>query len=80
MKKATIRDLRYNFSAVESLLQAGQEVQITRRKKVIARMLPPAAVSSGKRPDFLGRLKSIYGDKQLAVSGSELIEAERNRY
>jgi len=40
MRKASVRDLRYRFSAVEDLLSEGQEVHITRRKRTIARLLP----------------------------------------
>ena len=74
-----MRDLRYNFAAVENLLQAGEEVQITRRKRVIARLLSPAETGSLKRPDFLARLRSIYGDKRLAESGAKLLSQERGR-
>jgi hypothetical protein len=29
-------------------------------------------------PDFLARLKELYGDRKMAVSGAELIRAERD--
>ena len=80
MKRATLRDLRYRFPAVESLLEAGEEIEITRRKRVIARLLPPAKLSRRKRPDFLARLKQMYGAKRLDVSGAELLQKERERY
>lgn len=79
MKSVSIRDLRYDFPKVERLLSEGCEVQVTKRRKVIARLVPeprPAA----KLPDFLGRLKAIYGDKVLEVSGAELISMDRDRY
>jgi antitoxin (DNA-binding transcriptional repressor) of toxin-antitoxin stability system len=41
VRKATIRDLRYRFSAVEAILAEGEEIVITRRKRVVARLLPP---------------------------------------
>lgn len=41
MKTASIRDLRYNFRNIEHLLKKGEEVQITKRGQVIARLLPP---------------------------------------
>lgn len=80
MKRATLRDLRYRFPAVESLLEAGEEIEITRRKRVIARLLPPAKASRRKRPNFLARLRQMYGAKQLEVSGAELLQKERARY
>jgi hypothetical protein len=33
--------------------------------------------SGGKRPDFLTRLKGIYGSKKLRVNGAQLLEKER---
>lgn len=80
MKKATVRDLRYDFAKIERLLRQGEEVQITKRRKIIARLVPENDLLPGKRPDFLERLRSIYGDKTLKVSGAELIEKDRDRY
>jgi antitoxin (DNA-binding transcriptional repressor) of toxin-antitoxin stability system len=80
MKKATVRDLRYRFSHLEALLQEGEEIAITKRKRVIARLIPAQPQPSSKRPDFLARLKRIYGRKTLRASGVELLRRERNRY
>ena len=80
MTRATLRDLRYRFPAVESLLESGEEIEITRRKRVIARLLPPGKPSRRKRPDFLARLKQVYGSKRLDVSAAELLRKERARY
>jgi len=79
MKKATVRDLRYHFSRVEGMLREGEEIEITKRKQVIARMVPPQPKKSAKRPDFLERLHRLYGKKRLKVSGAELIAHERGR-
>jgi antitoxin (DNA-binding transcriptional repressor) of toxin-antitoxin stability system len=75
MKKATVRDLRYDFPKIERALRAGEQIQITKRNRVIARLVPET--SRPELPDIMARLREIYGDKQLAVSGAELIEAER---
>jgi antitoxin (DNA-binding transcriptional repressor) of toxin-antitoxin stability system len=80
MKKASIRDLRYDFTRIERLLRQGEEVQITKRRRVIARLVPENGQTPVAIPDFLGRLRSIYGKKMLKVSGAELIEKDRGRY
>ena len=77
MKKATVRDLRYRFSAVEDLLREGEEIHITKRKRVIARLLPPKPSPPKALPDFLARLKKIFGKKRLKVSGADLIAMDR---
>ena len=79
MRKATLRDLRYRFGVVEDLLQHGEEIQITRRRRVIARLLPPAVPAAAPRPDFAKRLQRIYGDKTMRVSGTELLAEDRSR-
>ena len=42
MNQATVRDLRYDFPAVLSQIEHGQEIAITKRGKIVARLLPPA--------------------------------------
>lgn len=80
MRKASVRDLRYRFSEVEELLREGEEVQITKRKKVIARLVPAKTPVPSRRPDFLGRLHKIYRGKRMKVTGAELVARERGRY
>jgi antitoxin (DNA-binding transcriptional repressor) of toxin-antitoxin stability system len=80
MKKASVRDLRYRFSKVEDLLREGEEIHITKRKRVVARLLPPESSAPKEFPDFLGRLKKIYGKKVLKVSGADLIARDRERF
>ena len=77
MKKASVRDLRYRFSVVENLLRDGHEIQITKRKRVIARLLPPEPVVPVEMPDFLGRMEKIFGKKRLKVSNAKLIALDR---
>jgi antitoxin (DNA-binding transcriptional repressor) of toxin-antitoxin stability system len=80
MTKASVRDLRYAFKKIERLLLQGEEIQITKRRRVIARLVPESAEVPKKMPDFRARMRSIFGDKVLAVSGADLISADRDRY
>jgi antitoxin (DNA-binding transcriptional repressor) of toxin-antitoxin stability system len=80
MKKASIRDLRYRFPRLERLLRQGEEIQITKRRRIIARLVPDSVSAPAELPDFLGRLRTIYGDKMLDVSGADLLAEERSRY
>lgn len=79
MKKASVRELRYAFNKIERLLDQGEEVQITKRRRVIARLVPENSQASSQMPDFLERLRAIYGDKKLKVSGAEVIAEDRSR-
>ena len=79
MKTATVRDLRYHFSEIESRLREGEEVEIRKRRQTIAR-LPPVRPRTGTYPDFSARRKQLFGGKILQVSGAQLLEQERGRY
>jgi antitoxin (DNA-binding transcriptional repressor) of toxin-antitoxin stability system len=55
-------------------------VQITKRKRIIARLLPVQPSAPPRRPDFLARLKKLYRGRPLKVTAAELLSAERGRY
>lgn len=73
--RATVRDLRYNFPKIERALRAGREIEITKHSKVIARIVPQS--ETPQLPDFLGRMREIFGDKIMEVSGAEIISEMR---
>lgn len=77
MKTVTVRDLRYDFPKVESLLAEGEDIQITKRNKVIAHLVP-APTPKRVMPDFMGRLREVYGDKVLEVPSSEIVRMDRD--
>ena len=65
MTKATVRDLRYDFPAVLSRIEQGEAVVITKRGKVVARLMPPARPKKKKIkwPDWEARAREIAGDR-----------------
>ena len=75
MKKATVHDLRYRFAKIEQVLRAGEEIQITKRNRIIARLVPEGNIAG--LPDIMARLQEIYGDTRLDVTGAQLISEER---
>ena len=77
MKTVSVRDLRYDFKMVEQLLREGDPIQITKRRKVIARLTPEPAARP-PLPDFLGQMREIFGDKVLKVTGAEIISEDRD--
>ncbi len=80
MIKASVRDLRYGFKKIERLLHQGEEIQITKYRRVIARLVSENPQCPPELPDFRARVRAIYGDKVLAVSGADLTSADRIRY
>jgi antitoxin (DNA-binding transcriptional repressor) of toxin-antitoxin stability system len=80
MKSVSVRDLRYDFPKVEEMLRSGEEIRVTKRRRVIARLIPDSPPEPSGRPplpDFLGRMKEIFGDKVLTVTGAQIISEDR---
>jgi antitoxin (DNA-binding transcriptional repressor) of toxin-antitoxin stability system len=77
MKEASIRELRHDSSRVLGWVEAGEEVRILRRGKAIALLTPLPPDVPARRPDFLARLKSIYGNAELPITGTRLISESR---
>jgi antitoxin (DNA-binding transcriptional repressor) of toxin-antitoxin stability system len=79
VETVSIRDLRYRFPKVQRLLERGEAVQITKRKRVIGTLTPARPSPPPTPPDFLARARKIW-KKPLPVSTAELLERERDRY
>jgi antitoxin (DNA-binding transcriptional repressor) of toxin-antitoxin stability system len=78
MKRASIRDLRYRFSEIERTLNQGHAVEITKRKRLIARIVPAGPSAPTTFPDFGARAKKVLGRKKLKTSGAELLRRDRD--
>ena len=79
MTKASVRDLRYKFPQIEAQLRSGEEIQITKRRRVIARLVPVHPRGQKTVPDFARMLKEIYGDKVMKTIGADLVSEMRGR-
>jgi antitoxin (DNA-binding transcriptional repressor) of toxin-antitoxin stability system len=79
MMTATVRDLRYRFTDIEARLRSGEEIEIRKRKQVIARLVP-VQPKPGAYPDFAARQKKIFGEKIVSTTGAELVASDRDRF
>jgi antitoxin (DNA-binding transcriptional repressor) of toxin-antitoxin stability system len=75
MKTASVRELRQNFGSLLTWLEEGQEIQITMRRRVVARLVPDRTNSTPKvkMPDFAARLKKIHGTKAISAEEARAI-------
>lgn len=79
MKRVTVRDLRYRFSEIEARLQKGEEVEVRKRRRVVARLLP-IRPKAEDYPDFTSLRKRIFGKKRVRPTGTALLAEERDRF
>lgn len=77
VKQFSIMETQHNLSKVLREVEAGHEVQITRRKKVVARLLPPAKSEPVRFPDFAGRARRAWSGAWRGSSSAELLNETR---
>jgi len=77
MKTTTIRELKHATTTVLSWVDGGESVEVRRRNEPVAMLLPPTRRTRVVRPDFVARLRAIYGDRVLATTGTDLIAESR---
>lgn len=79
MHTLTVRDLRYDFAKVEAWLADGQEIEITKHGKPVAR-LTPLRTELARKFDIEAhrrRMKETWGDRVFtAEEVREMREAE----
>jgi len=64
MKTLSVREAQHGFAAMLDRVAGGECVEITRRHRVIARVVPATRPkTSAKWPDILARLREDFGDK-----------------
>jgi antitoxin (DNA-binding transcriptional repressor) of toxin-antitoxin stability system len=59
VKKNGVRELRYHGNRIEDMLREGMEIEITKRRRVIAKLIPVESDTPEDKPDFLARLKNF---------------------
>lgn len=79
MKTASVRDIRQNFPAIMRWIEEGENVAITMRRKIVARLIPerPPVTRHVTTPDFDSISERIFGAKKF---GGNLADLEREGY
>lgn len=81
MKTATIRDIRHDFGRILNWIEDGQEVEITKRGRVVARLVPVKAKAKKiEWPDFQARFKNTFPNGVKGKPISEILDEARGEY
>ena len=79
MKTATVREVQHGLAGVLSEVQKGQEIAVTKRGKVIARIVPASRAKGRLRwPNSGSRMKQLMSGATLTgATPSEIIRELR---
>ena len=71
MKTASVQQLPQKWAQILEWVAAGEEVELTEKERVIAKVVP------ARQPDFLARAKEIWGEQPAGKPLSELVSEAR---
>ena len=71
MKTATVQQAPQNWAQILEWVAAGEEVELTEKEKVVAKVVP------ANPPDFLSRAKAIWGEQPAGKPLSALVAEGR---
>jgi len=80
MQKASvsIRELQQNLKRVLARVERGQVIEVTRRRRPVARLAPMhAGDATAPWPDLDARTQAVFGARVLASPGSEAVSEGR---
>jgi prevent-host-death family protein len=76
MAKSTVsvRELQQNLKRVMARVERGQEIEVTRRRRPVARLTPVRPSAKPREwPDLEARARSVFGDRVITLSASEMV-------
>jgi antitoxin (DNA-binding transcriptional repressor) of toxin-antitoxin stability system len=76
MKTATVRELRNDFPRIEAWVHEGESVNISKRGKVIATLVPATAQPLGPKVDIMARLRKNWGERVFTMEEVQAMRAE----
>lgn len=77
MKKVSIMEAQHNLSKVLKQVEEGHAVYVTRRKQVVAKILPPENKGEVIFPDFAERARQTWGTAWTGASTDQLLDESR---
>ena len=74
----SIRELQQNLKGVMARVERGQTIEITRRRRPIARLAPlPAGEPVSPWPDLDERTHAVFGDRVVTPGASAIVLEDR---
>ncbi len=77
MRTATVREAQHNLPRILRAVARGEVVEITRRNRTVARLVPATRRPEGGLPDFVARARAIWGRGPEGQATSEIVIENR---
>ena len=77
MKAVPIRELQREFREILDRVEQGESVEITRRGRPVARLVPPTIATAEPWPDLAARARGVLGDRRITPPPSQQVVVDR---
>jgi len=69
-----VRELQQNLKRVMTRVERGETVEVTRRRRTVARLTPVRSAGPGSPwPDLRARRRAVLGDRVVVPGGSDVV-------
>jgi len=70
----SVRELQQNLKRVMARVERGETIEVTRRRKPVARLTPAKPTGpTTPWPDLKARRRAVFGDRLIEIAGSDVI-------
>ena len=74
----SVRELQQNLKRVLARVERGETVEVTRRRRPVARLAPAKATRPVTDwPDLETRTRSVFGDRVISPGGADIVIEDR---
>lgn len=74
----SIRELQQNLKRVMARVERGETVEVTRRRRAVARLGPvTSSAAVAEWPDLEARTRSVFGDRHVNPGGADVVVEQR---
>jgi prevent-host-death family protein len=74
MASVSIRELQQNLRRVLERVERGQTIEVTRRRRPVARLAPCTVEREPSPwPDLEDRTRAVFGDRLVSTAGSDAV-------
>jgi antitoxin (DNA-binding transcriptional repressor) of toxin-antitoxin stability system len=79
MARVSVRELQQNLRRILGRVERGEPVDVTRRRRLVARIVRPSLAPEPRPwPDLERRARSVFGDRLVSPPPSQQILADRD--
>jgi prevent-host-death family protein len=74
----SVRELQQNLKSVLERVEGGEIVEVTKHRRLVARLLPPEPTEQPCAwPDLEARTREVFGRRRISMAGSAAVAAGR---